>query len=84
MSRIGDSMRESARTLAQRAAAQAAPRVEAAAAQRAPVRTGALRASIQARADGSGVVLAALGYAKFTGVFDGGFGPEVEEALRAL
>lgn len=59
MSRTGDALRRTARELPARVATLAAPAVLVAALESAPVRTGRLRDSIRARAEGDRVVLEA-------------------------
>ena len=77
-------MRDRARTLASRVAADAAPRVAATATERSPVDSGELRASIEARADGANVVITARDYARFVGLYAAGFADDIREALRAV
>ena len=84
MSRMADSMRQSARTLPQRVATEVSTRVQAEAVARCPVRTGALRASVQASASGPTVTVTALDYARFVGVFASPFEGAVKEAIGAV
>jgi hypothetical protein len=84
VSKISYEMRTIAENLPRRVAARAAPIVEAEAKRRSPVRTGALRRSVVAYADGPRVVLSALYYARYVGVYAAGFALELMEAIRAL